>query len=105
MLKSYEFPGNVRELKNMTERAVILAGGNSLTGEDFPVKNKSKSARQPDNGRSTLLEQEMEMVREALQSNDYNQTAAAEQLGISRDALIRKMRKYRISIRRNENPN
>jgi DNA-binding NtrC family response regulator len=88
----------------MTERAVILAQGNSLTGEDFPVKNKVKPAQQNDNGRSTLVEHEVEMIREALQDCDYNQTATAEQLGVSRDALIRKMRKYHIRIKRNEDP-
>lgn len=104
MLKNYEFPGNVRELKNITERAVILAHGNFLTVYDFPVKDKSKSNAPTDPTGLTLMEKEIEMIRQALQNVDFNQKAAAEQLGISRDALIRKMKKYHIKIRRNEDP-
>jgi transcriptional regulator with PAS, ATPase and Fis domain len=104
MLKHYEFPGNVRELKNMTERAVILSRGNSLTIHDFPFTSKTKSPNHSVSEKSTLKEQEVETIRLALQSNDFNQKAAAEQLGISRDALIRKMKKYNIKIKRNEDP-
>ncbi len=104
MLKNYEFPGNVRELKNLTERAVILSHGTSLTCQDFPVKNKEKASKRIESQRSTLSETEIEMIRQSLQSCDFNQSAAAELLGISRDTLIRKMRKYRIKVTRNENP-
>jgi len=104
MLKNYEFPGNVRELKNLTERAVILAHGASLTCQDFPVKNKEKTSKKIESQQLTLSETELEMIRQSLQSCDYNQSAAAELLGISRDTLIRKMRKYRIKVKRNEDP-
>jgi len=104
MLKNYEFPGNVRELKNLTERAVILAQGVSLTCQDFPVKNKVKLPESIDPHRLTLSETEIELIRHSLQSCGYNQSAAAEILGISRDTLIRKMRKYRIKVKRNEDP-
>ncbi|MCK9423587.1 MAG: sigma-54 dependent transcriptional regulator [Bacteroidales bacterium] len=104
MLKNYEFPGNVRELKNMIERAVILAHGNSLGVHDFPVKDKSKSYARTNPNRLTLMEQEIEMIRQTLQNLNFNQKATAKQLGISRDTLIRKMKKYNIKIRRNEDP-
>ena len=104
LLKKYEFPGNVRELKNMTERAVILAGGSSLNVNDFPFKSKTKTAIAADHSGATLEENAKELVRQALQRFDYNQKAAAEYLGISRDALIRKMRKYHIRVARTEDP-
>ena len=104
MLKNYNFPGNVRELKNMTERAVILASGKSLNCQDFPVKHKPMPSRQDEYPRLSLIENEKELIRQALQGFDYNQKAAAEELGISRDALIRKMRKYHIRVKRNEDP-
>jgi len=103
-LKQYGFPGNVRELKNMAERAVILSKGESLTVHDFPVKAAFSIAITDESGKQTLTEIEMEMIRLVLQRCDYNQKAAAVQLGITRDALIRKMKKYGIIIKRKEDP-
>ncbi|MCK9203672.1 MAG: sigma-54 dependent transcriptional regulator [Bacteroidales bacterium] len=103
-LKKYEFPGNVRELKNMTERAVILAKGNTLSIDDFPVKSKPVTANLPNPASMNLEKNETEIIRKALQSSDFNQKTAAMVLGISRDALIRKMKKYNIRIKRNEDP-
>ena len=104
MLKDYYFPGNVRELKNMTERAVILAQGSLLSIPDFPVRNPLKSSKPIVFTGLTLMENEAEIIRQALQSCEFNQKAAAEQLGISRDALIRKMSKYHIRVKRQEDP-
>ncbi len=104
MLQNYEFPGNVRELKNMTERAVILSQGQSLSIHDFTLKIKGKHFRSNESVRSTLSENEIEMIRNALHNCEFNQNAAAGLLGISRDSLIRKMKKYHIQITRNENP-
>ena len=104
MLKDYYFPGNVRELKNMTERAVILAQGSLLSIPDFPVRNPLKSSKPIVFTGLTIMENEAEIIRQALQSCEFNQKAAAEQLGISRDALIRKMSKYHIRVKRQEDP-
>jgi len=102
MLKNYEFPGNVRELKNMTERALILCKGDYLDLDDFPLKQKQRSAQNNDQPKLNLIDSEIELIRISLQNSGYNQKAAAEKLGISRDALIRKMKKYKIIVSRKE---
>jgi DNA-binding NtrC family response regulator len=98
MLSKYEFPGNVRELKNMTERAFILSRSNSLGINDFPVKpvRSLETATEPRSFNLKALE--TELLRNALKNSNFNQKAAAEALGITRDALIRKMRKFNINI-------
>jgi DNA-binding NtrC family response regulator len=97
-LMKYDFPGNVRELKNMAERAIILCVGNLLTLNDFPVKpTKVKDTLQSADN-IDLKSNEIKIIVEALHNCKYNQKAAADLLGISRDALIRKMKKYNISV-------
>jgi transcriptional regulator with PAS, ATPase and Fis domain len=103
VLRKYSFPGNVRELKNMTERAIILCKGNTLSVSDFPVNGKKTDQSIPDDEVLDLKSQEIKLIRKVLQSNHYNQKIAAEALGITRDALIRKMKKYRIVINKSDN--
>lgn len=103
-LQKYPFPGNVRELRNMAERAVILSEGTSLGIADFPLKRKSKQAYGTDARGLNLIGQEIEMIRKALAESGFNQMKAAGLLGISRDSLIRKMRKFNIRISKNELP-
>ena len=101
-LKKYGFPGNVRELKNMTERAIILCKNNILGIHDFPVKTPKKSSTGQTTGNFNLKNNEVEMIRSALKNCSYNQKASADILGITRDALIRKMKKYDIIVSRSE---
>jgi len=100
-LKKYSFPGNVRELKNMTERAIILSKGNTLTINDFPVKIKNSPPSELSASSCNLKEIEINAICSALKKSGHNQTAAANILGITRDALIRKMKKFNILISKN----
>ncbi len=96
-LKAYHFPGNVRELRNMVERALILMEGKELNVDDFPLKGENKSSG---NIPETLCleKNELFLIKEALKRCDFNQTHAAELLCISRDALKRKIKKFDIEI-------
>ncbi len=96
-LQSYHFPGNVRELRNMVERALILFEGEELLPEDFPLKGETKN-NEINLGTLCLDAHEKALIIEALKRCDYNQTHAAELLCISRDAIKRKIKKFDISI-------
>jgi DNA-binding NtrC family response regulator len=98
----YDFPGNVRELRNMVERAIILCKGKLLEVDDFPVKQQIVSLSDQQSDSVNLKNNEMQIIQKALQSVKYNQKAAAGLLGITRDALIRKMKKYNIVINKSE---
>lgn len=101
-LMKYDFPGNVRELRNMTERAFILCKGDVLGIPDFPVKTGAKPEPAGTSTAFNMKNLEKELVRDALKHTSYNQKAAADMLGITRDALIRKMKKYNISINKSD---
>lgn len=101
-LTNYTFPGNVRELKNMVERAVITSEESSLRIKDFPIKAIKKVANIPipvPPRTLNLQEVERKAVSDALEKSDYNITRAAAMLSISRQGLYRKMEKFKIPIR------
>jgi DNA-binding NtrC family response regulator len=105
----YDWPGNVRELRNVVERAMILENKEFLGREDLPVALRGTAAPRegesprdhvsaddfvlPDAGYG-LLRMEEQMVRQALEKTDGNQSRAAELLEISRDSLRYKLRKF-----------
>lgn len=90
-LMQYAWPGNVRELQHTLERAVILCEGNILKPTDF-ILNAKPSQPMP-TGPQTLEEMEQIMIVNALHSHDGNYSAAAAQLGISRQTLYNKIKK------------
>ena len=90
-LKQYSWPGNVRELQHTMERAVILCEGNILKPTDFILNTKSSTTLEL--GPKTLEEMEEIMIQNALHNNDGNYSAAAAQLGISRQTLYNKIKK------------
>jgi DNA-binding NtrC family response regulator len=109
ILSAYDWPGNVRELRNTIEKMVVLARGNRLTARDVPV-NIRENVRgsvpiTPSRktgaagglsvvGAESLAEAEKQMIFEALKKHGNNRTKAAEELGISRRTLHRKLRQY-----------
>lgn len=90
-LSSYSWPGNIRELLHTIERAVILSEENILKPSDFMLN--SKTAIPIENNQITLEEMEHQMISTALAQNEGNYSAAAEQLGVSRQTLYNKMKK------------
>lgn len=112
LLMNYSWPGNVRELRNVAERAVILESGDFLQKECLPIEIRQngvaneydKTAVLSDysvvvdlsNGPISLDEMEKEVIEKALLLTDNNQTKASELLGISRDTLRYKKKKYGI---------
>ena len=92
-LMNYPWPGNVRELLHTIERAVILSDGNVLKPSDFILDSKTSVSLQT--GPETLEEMELLMISKAIDQHDGNYSAAAEQLGISRQTLYNKMKKLR----------
>ena len=102
LLQQYDFPGNVRELRNMTERAIILCKGSLLGTKDFPVKPNENVSVKEQSASINIKGNEIDLIRKALKSSGYNQQKAADTLGIHRDALSRKMKKYDIRIDKKE---
>jgi two-component system NtrC family response regulator len=98
----YSWPGNVRELQNAVERMAVLNRGEMITRDNLPAKictagprPRSKVVVLPDEG-YPLEQLEREIVVQALERNDWNQTRAAEFLSIPRHTLIYRMEKYAI---------
>lgn len=91
-MKRYRWPGNVRELMNAIERAVILSDGRTLVPEDLNLRNIT--LQEEEEIALTLEEMESKMILQAIEQNQGNMSAAAEQLGISRQTLYNKVKKY-----------
>jgi len=96
-LTRYHFPGNIRELENIIERAFILCQGDQISTEDLPQHIVSLSLPRTGQGnKGELAQAEAETIRKALEHNKGNRTRAAKELGIHRSTLIRKLKLYRL---------
>ena len=94
-LENYSWPGNVRQLKNVVERAVILATGDKITLKEIPeelLSFKSTTNNGDNNPLKTFRELEMEALRDALQACKGNKSKASRALGISRKAIYKRLR-------------
>ncbi|MCU0420557.1 MAG: sigma-54 dependent transcriptional regulator [Cyclobacteriaceae bacterium] len=91
-LKKYAWPGNVRELQHALERAVIMADSNTLQESDFLFSRKTNEM--PANDSLNLDEVERTAVAKAIQLHNGNISKAAEELGLTRASLYRRMEKY-----------
>jgi two-component system NtrC family response regulator len=98
-LLRYDYPGNVRELENLIERAVVLTRDDVIGLTDLPLTLEAQAA-EPDGGAGLVAAVEgieRRMIREALAKADGTQTRAAELLGISERVLRYKLKKYGLS--------
>ncbi len=103
-LLNYRWPGNIRELANVLERAQILAEENRITLDDLPetLLTAPALAVEPNAGILNLHETEKRNVRAALRQENGNKVHAAKALGISRRALYRLIEKYGLEDSRND---
>ena len=101
LLSEYHWPGNIRELENIIERAVILARGSLITADLLPIR---RSAGQPpstgEEGRDSLESVERNHIIWILKKTSYHKSRSAEILGITRKTLDRKIAEYAISLPR-----
>jgi DNA-binding NtrC family response regulator len=95
MLKQYDWRGNIRELKNIIERAVILCEGDILTSDLIPLEI-SDCISSPDSNTTSLSAMEKAHIQKILKLTKGNKTKTADLLGIGLTTLYRKMEEYHI---------
>ncbi len=96
-LLNYSFPGNVRELQYVIERAVIMADESILKPEDIvfsPIEQQKETEKQ--NGTHNLEELERSTIEQVIEKHQGNISRAAKELGLTRAALYRRLNKYDI---------
>jgi two-component system response regulator AtoC len=98
-LQTYGWPGNIRELRNAVERAMLLGEGKILTTADFSMmtegRNLTEGVELPPNG-IDLEQLERSLVVQALERSGWNQTRAATLLGLNRDQIRYRIEKFKL---------
>jgi two-component system nitrogen regulation response regulator NtrX len=98
---AYDWPGNIRELRNMVERLVIMTSGDAIGPDDLPAPLRPKDAAPQGEGQRSLKEArdgfERAYILAELRAHDWNMTRTAERLGIERSHLYRKIKTYGIT--------
>ena len=97
VLKAYHWPGNVRQLRNAVERAMVLCNGPQIGPDDLDLPQEGEGIASGNGLPSTLAESEKQMIIQTLKTCKGKRTEAAKVLGIDRTTLYRKMRKFGIS--------
>jgi len=94
-LLQYDYPGNIRELRNIIERLVVLSDNGEILAEDLPEHFDGEPTEE-ETLRSYREQAEKVFIIKVLEENKYNMTKSAAKLGISRRQLFNKIEKYRI---------
>jgi len=98
ILFRHDFPGNIRELENLIEHAMVLCPGGLIQPEHLPEEMlESYAVPTLSLGRRAFAEMESQVIYDALARNSYNRSATARELGIHKTTLWRKMKKLGIS--------
>jgi DNA-binding NtrC family response regulator len=96
LLERYSWPGNIRELENVIEQAVLISKNKYIDVDDIPlaVQNHQPTVFKSMNLKEALTEPEKSIIRQALEVNHWNRQAAAQALEINRTTLFKKMKRY-----------
>ncbi|MBP5319724.1 MAG: sigma-54-dependent Fis family transcriptional regulator, partial [Kiritimatiellae bacterium] len=99
-LEGYAWPGNVRQLRNVVESAVLLSTDGILTADSLSLPGRTRPAASPDGlvvpEGMTLEAMERAVLESRLRANNGNRTVTAEQLGLSRRTIQRKIKEHRL---------
>ncbi|MEX2379781.1 MAG: sigma-54 dependent transcriptional regulator [Vicingaceae bacterium] len=108
IISSYNWPGNLREMKNVIKRAVLLGENSKIQALDFPLEVRSPSSKE--NGfddtepisdlKSVAERAERKAILKVLEQTNYNKTQAAKTLNVDRKTLYNKMENYEIEFKR-----
>ncbi len=103
-LKNYSWPGNIREIKNISERLVLMANGNQIKASDIPLEIIKPSGPMPEISigkkplDDVLADVEISIILQALNQSHGNKAKAAEMLGIPASTLRSKINKYDLKV-------
>lgn len=90
-LESFDYPGNIRELENMIERAIVIGNGKKITLKDLPPEKTSIKQ-----GFESLDDQEKNHIAQILNKYDWNISRSAKALQVDRVTLYNKIKKYNL---------
>jgi len=98
-LQEYSWPGNLRELKNVLERSILLSEGPEIRRSDLRFEQSTPSRSSDEDGALTLEEMESLHIKRVLADENGSVERAATRLGITRNTLYYKLRKHRLTVR------